>query len=86
MKMGMYLIRDGKAAAFLSQPIMAATPGVAERQFVDLLQKEGFFRQHAGDFAMWQVGSLDDQTGLLLPCSPVEVLTGPMVLTLMKEV
>jgi len=85
VKIGMYLIRDAKASAFLAQPIMAPTPGLAERQFVDLLKDNSFFAKHAGDFGMWEVASLDEMTGVVTPCSPREVLTGPTVLSLVKE-
>lgn len=85
MKLGMYLIRDSKAEAFLAQPIMAPTPGLAERQFVDLLKENAFFAKHAGDFSMWEIGILDEASGAVVPCSPREILTGPTVLQLVKE-
>lgn len=85
MRLGIYLLRDAKADAFLSQPIVAATPGMAERQFTDLLRQDNFFSKHAGDFSMWEVGVLDDRSGELVGVSPREVLTGPTVLSLIKE-
>lgn len=86
MKIGVYMLRDAKANAFLSQPIMAPTPGMAERQFLDLLRKEGsFFGQHQGDFSLWEVGCFDDQSGAIVGVSPREFLTGPAVLSLLRE-
>lgn len=85
MTLGVYLIRDGKAAAFLGQPIVSPTPGMAERTFVDLLRDQPFFAKHAGDFSLWEVGALNDVSGELVGCSPRELVTGPQVLTIMKE-
>jgi hypothetical protein len=81
----MYLIRDSKADGFLSDPIMAPTPGMAERRFVDLLRDSQFFNKHAGDFSLWLVGTVDVDSGQVLGSSPVEILTGPTVLQLIKE-
>lgn len=83
--LGLYLIRDSKAAAFLSQPIVAPTPGMAERQFLDLLRDQPYFSKHAGDFSLWEVGALDDVSGQLEPCSVRECVNGPQVLALIKE-
>lgn len=82
---GVYVIRDGKAEGFLSQPLVTPTVGMAERNFVDLLREQPFFSKHAGDFSLWSVGSFNDVTGELKGASAVEVLTGPTVLQLTKE-
>lgn len=82
MILEIYLIRDSKAEAFLSQPIISPTQGMAERQFVDLLRDQPFFAKHVGDFGLWHVGSLDVTSGAIFPASPREALTGPQVLTL----
>lgn len=83
MILGMYMIRDAKANAFLSQPIVSPTPGMAERQFTDLLRDQPFFSKHAGDFSLWLVGALDDTSGKIEGCSASELVTGPQVLSLM---
>lgn len=86
MKLQIYFMRDAKADAFLAQPIIVPTPGMAERQFLDILRNENsFFAKHAADFSLWHVGYFDDKTGKLEASSPAELVTGPQVLSLMKE-
>lgn len=86
MKIGIYLVRDAKAEAFMSQPIMATTPGIAERQFIThMRQPDSMLAQYPGDFSLWVVGELEMVSGVLTAISPRELVNGPQVLSLVKE-
>jgi len=79
-------IRDAKLDQFLPMLMVAPTPGALERNYLDLVRDQrGPLAQHPGDFSLWQIGKIDLISGGCEMCSPVEVLTGPAVLALVKE-
>lgn len=74
MKMEMLAVRDAKVEAFMV-PFFAQSVGSAERSFGDLARdKEHAVGQHPEDYALFYLGSFNQETGQfdLLP-QPVQV-------------
>lgn len=65
MKQVIVAVRDSKAVVF-GRPFFVATAGVAIRSFTDEVNRDApdnQFSQHPGDFALYQLGMYDDETG-----------------------
>lgn len=63
MKMGLFSLRDVKAAAFM-QPVCFPTEPLALRWFSDLLRDpESVFAKHPEDFALHYLGDMDTESG-----------------------
>lgn len=63
MKTEIYTIRDAKAEAFLP-PIFSQNEAVCFRSIEDcLLDPDHQFTRHPQDYAVYHLGSFDDQTG-----------------------
>lgn len=86
MKQSVLMIRDQKTEAFLPMVMVEPTLGAAERAFLDMVRNERTpLSQHPGDYSLWLVGIVDMTSGQIESGSPVEVLTGASVLSLVKE-
>lgn len=76
MKIIVVAVRDQKADAF-GNPWYAQTTGMALRHFGDALQNTddaNIWRKHPEDFALFHLGSFDQQTGRFeLLDSPVQL-------------
>lgn len=67
MKLKIFSIRDSKAEAFL-QPIFATTTGVAMRQLGAAVNQDGHdLNKFTDDYALFDLGEFDDQSGLIAP-------------------
>lgn len=70
-------VRDAKAE-FFSPPMLVRTRGEAIRSFSDAVNNpESQFHGHAEDYALFQLGTLDILTGVIIPCpQAVSIVTG----------
>lgn len=74
MRLLVFSVLDDKAVGY-AHPFVAMTRGIAERMFHDWVSDERTpISKHPGDYRLFQVGSFDDETGLL------ESLPTPMLL------
>ena len=71
-----YSLQD-KAAGIYNTPFFVLSPAVAERSFVALAQDlSTTVGQHPRDFVLYEIGSFNDQTGLIDPCEPKRIISG----------
>lgn len=67
MKILTYSVRDSKAERYIS-PFYAPTRAVAQRMFETAANTPGEnFNAHSGDFTLFEIGTFDDETGILTP-------------------
>lgn len=67
-------VRDRAVDSF-GQPIFVRAIGEAMRSFMDELNREGSpMGAHPEDYDLYHIGDFDDQTGLLIACTPVKML------------
>lgn len=67
MRLMMVSVFDKKALAY-TQPDMAAQPGQAIRSFSDAVNNpQSAFNKHPEDYALYNIGYFDDNTGLIFP-------------------
>lgn len=67
MKHVIVAIHDHAASAF-EPPMVFPARGIALRAFSDVVNKAGTtYNVHPDDFAMWQIGTFEDDAGRLLP-------------------
>lgn len=60
-------LRDVRTGAFLS-PLTCATPGEAERMYIEVLRSEGtLIGKHPADFPLYHIGTFDEFTGMVSP-------------------
>lgn len=65
--MKMFSVYDSAAKAFL-RPFMAPTRGMALRGFMDACSSPDHeFAKHASDYTLFEIGSFDEATGILVP-------------------
>lgn len=68
--MNMYTIRDAKAEAYM-QPFFAPTLGVAMRYLTTAMANlDHEFRVNSGDYALYEIGVFDEETGRVVCDSP----------------
>ena len=66
MIIGVYAIRDAQTEAF-SQPMFFVTRGVAIRSFSEECESTtSALNKHPQDYAMFQIGTYDDNSGALV--------------------
>ncbi|QCQ84574.1 nonstructural protein [Blackfly microvirus SF02] len=71
-----YSVHDKAAGAFLP-PFFQRAKGEAIRAFEAAVKDPAHqFHQHATDYVMYELGSFDDQTGLLDTAEPLRVISG----------
>ena len=70
-----YSVYDKKSQTY-SQPFLEITDGTAQRAIQDLLlgDKDHPFTKHTSDFAVYKLGSFNDETGSIVNNKP-ELLT-----------
>lgn len=69
-------IQDTKAQAFLP-PFYAKTTAEAIRTFgSSCSDPKSMFNQHPKDFILIEIGTFDDETGLITPCEHHNIATG----------
>lgn len=73
----MFAVRDAKAELF-SKPILAVTPGEAERAFAESINRpDTIHNNHPQDFDLYQLGEYDDNTGKMFPLpTPLHMVKG----------
>lgn len=65
-----FAVFDKKTAAYM-QPIFQMSRGQALRSFMDTVeQKDSLFCKHPGDFALYELGTYDDESGKLASWDP----------------
>jgi len=66
MILKMFTVYDSKLEAYL-QPFYMATAGLAVRAFADIVaDKTHAFSKHPADYTLFEIGSYDDRTGLIV--------------------
>lgn len=73
MKKVVFAIKDVKAGAFATEPMCAASRGVAERSFRERVNDPAYpFAKWPGDYELWFLGEFDPVSGQLLPLEAPE--------------
>lgn len=65
-------VRDAAAKAF-NRPFTAPSTGVAIRSFaseVNRVDAANLMNTHPSDFELYEVGTFDEDTGIVAPCTP----------------
>ena len=78
MKLSIYTIHDSAAQAYLA-PFFLHNDGLAIRAFQDNVNstEENNISKHPEQFAMFKIGEMDDQTGVITaPPSPKHITGG----------
>jgi len=76
MKLRAFAVRDGKVEQFFP-PFFQQTPGQAQRSFTDLINEPKHeFARHPLDYALYEVGTFETDSGELLHGVPRLVVTG----------
>lgn len=66
MRHKVFSVYDSKAEAYL-QPFFSITAGQATRSFSDAcLDQNHQFHKHAGDYTLFEIGTYEDETGIML--------------------
>lgn len=67
MKILIFTVNDSKAALFL-QPFFSRNAQTAKRSFSEAVNDAGHqFHKHAGDYTLFEIGSFDEETGVVTP-------------------
>lgn len=76
MKYRIFAVRDGKVQQYFP-PMCFQTPGEAERWFADIVNdgKSAIWR-HPGDYALYELGGFDSESGSLTSVTPSLICTG----------
>lgn len=79
MKFGVFSIRDFKTG-FLA-PTCEVNESVAVRNFEHavLQSEQTLFFSHPEDYALFRIGHYDSDTGDLIPCAHIELITASQV-------
>ncbi len=76
MKHRMFCVHDVKANAFM-QPWFLFQDGMALRAFSDCVNDpEHNFGRHPADFTLFYIGVFEDDSGMVVPCTPVSLGNG----------
>lgn len=79
MILRVFSVFDAKLAAY-NVPFFARTEADAIRSFGDLVvDPRSRVAQHKEDYSLYCVGTFDDDTGLLVPTSPVCLMTASSI-------
>jgi len=70
--MKIFSIHDSQGEYF-HPPFFAKTSGMAQRMFIGSM---GDSFPHRADFALYQIGEFDEDTGVITPQDPLRVLAG----------
>ena len=74
MLMRVFAVYDSKALAYM-QPFFSNSNGAAIRAFADVIEeKNSPISKRPGDYQLYEIGSFDDQEGLLSDVSPIKLL------------
>lgn len=79
-KMKLYCIFDAAAKAY-GAPFPAATPGVAERIFKDMVNNSQYkFGKYPEDYSLWYVGEFDEDSAEIVGSKASLAVTAVQVL------
>lgn len=79
MILNVYSVFDAKLAAY-NVPFFARTDADANRSFGDLcIDARSRVAQHREDYSLYRLGQFDDETGLLVPSTPVCLMTASAI-------
>lgn len=79
MILSVYSVFDAKLAAY-NVPFFARTDADANRSFGDLcIDPRSRVAQHREDYSLYRLGTFDDETGLLVPQTPVCLMTASAI-------
>lgn len=70
----MYSMKDNLAGVYM-QPQLFQNENVALRNFTEIINGTGVFKNNPGDFELWKIGTFDDQEGIVIP-APEKIATG----------
>jgi hypothetical protein len=75
MKMGVYSVFDKATGAFLP-PFFVRSKGEAIRSFSEACSNDGHqFAKHMLDYTLFDLGSFDDNSGVIAGTEPVRVIS-----------
>lgn len=85
--MKVFSVFDSKAASF-GTPIFVPNRGLAVRSFSDVCADSGSaIAKHHGDYALYEIGEYDPNSGLLKPTDPpMHVVSASSVMELVSPV
>lgn len=64
-RLKVFAVLDMKMKCFM-QPFTSVNAGVASRMFQDSITPEGVIGKHPEDFALYELGEFDEETGYLV--------------------
>lgn len=70
--MKIFSIRDLKVEAY-STPFFSLNQGTATRDISVRFLENPMMKDYSEDFALYEIGDFDDQSGLISPCQPKHV-------------
>lgn len=73
-----YGFKDNLANVFM-QPQLFQNENVALRNFSEIINGTGIFKNNPADFELWKLGEFNDQSGIIVP-NPEKIATGLSVL------
>lgn len=74
MKHQMYSLKDNLAGVFM-QPQLFQNENVALRNFTEIINGTGIFKNNPADFELWKIGEFEDRDGIIIP-EPEKIATG----------
>lgn len=74
MKVNIYSIKDEKVS--FTSLVTNRSDGAARREFAIAINNpnQGAFNYSPSDFALYRIGTFDIDTGVIMPCSPLELI------------
>jgi hypothetical protein len=74
MELKAYAVHDGKGKYF-GLPFFMQNAGMATRAFSDLVNDpQSSINRHPEDYVLYEIGKYDDQTAILEPKTPLELI------------
>lgn len=69
-----YALKDNLANVFMA-PQLFQNENVALRNFSEIINNTGIFKNNPADFELWKLGEFDDHDGVIIP-NPEKMATG----------
>lgn len=77
-------VRDLAVDAYM-RPFFVPKAPMAVRSFIDeVRRKDGDMSRHVSDYALYEVGSFDEETGIFLTVNPARLLVRAVDVTLVE--
>lgn len=84
MKVNLYAIHDAGAKAYMP-PFPMQNDNLAIRSFQQAVQTQEHIQQHPIDYSMFRIGVYDDETAILSPEAPPELICTAIQTITMRE-